>query len=88
MALLADVLNPRAVVLGGYFTHFGDYLIDRVRAEFSARVMAPEAGGCEIMLSSLGFSAAARGGAYLALDRVYQDPSGTAASVGAGPAGP
>ncbi|MGB8940669.1 MAG: ROK family transcriptional regulator [Streptomyces sp.] len=85
VALLADVLNPRAVVLGGYFTHFGDYLIDRVRAEFSARVMAPEAGGCEIMLSSLGFSAAARGGAYLALDRVYQDPSGTAASVGAGP---
>ncbi|WP_371525181.1 ROK family protein [Streptomyces sp. NBC_01283] len=84
LALLADVLNPRAVVLGGYFTHFGDYLIDRVRAEFSARVMAPEAGGCEITLSSLGFSAAARGGAYLALDRVYQDPSGTAASVGAG----
>lgn len=81
LALLADVLNPRAVVLGGYFAHFGDYLIDRVRAEFSARVMAPDAGGCEIMLSTLGFSAAARGGACLALDRVYQDPSGTAAST-------
>ncbi|MEU6990112.1 ROK family transcriptional regulator [Streptomyces sp. NPDC046465] len=88
VALLADVLNPRAVVLGGYFTHFGDYLIDRVRAEFAARVMAPEAGGCEIVLSSLGFSAAARGGACLALDRVYQDPIGTAASVGAGRTGP
>ncbi|MEU1117453.1 MULTISPECIES: ROK family protein [unclassified Streptomyces] len=77
VALLADVLNPRAVVLGGYFTHFGDHLTDRVRAGFAARVMAPEAGGCEIMLSSLGFSAAARGGAHLALDRVFQDPIGT-----------
>lgn len=77
MALLADVLNPRAIVLGGYFTHFGDHLTDRVRAGFAARVMAPEAGGCEIVLSSLGFSAAARGGAQLALDRVFQDPTGT-----------
>ncbi|MFC5805785.1 ROK family protein [Streptomyces formicae] len=66
LALLADVLNPRAVVLGGYFAHFGDYLIDRVRSELSARVMAAEAGRCEVMLSTLGFSAAARGGAYLA----------------------
>ncbi|MFF3641408.1 ROK family protein [Streptomyces sp. NPDC002564] len=83
VALLADVLNPRAVVLGGYFTHFGDHLIDRVRAGFAARVMAPEAGGCEVVLSSLGFSAAARGGACLALDRVYQDPIGTAARTAA-----
>ncbi|MEU2431533.1 ROK family transcriptional regulator [Streptomyces sp. NPDC007861] len=80
LALLADVLNPRAIVLGGYFAHFGDYLIDRVGAELSARVMAPEAGRCEVMLSTLGFSAAARGGAYLALDRVYQDPSAVSAS--------
>ncbi|MET7519015.1 ROK family protein [Streptomyces sp. NPDC005480] len=77
-ALLADVLNPRAIVLGGYFVHFGDYLIERVRGEFASRVMAPAAGGCEVLLSTLGFSAAARGGAYLALDRVYQDPSGAA----------
>ncbi|MEV8314967.1 ROK family protein [Streptomyces sp. NPDC059900] len=74
LALLVDVLNPRAIVLGGYFAHFGDHLVDRVRAELSARVMAPEAGNCEIVLSTLGFSAAARGGAYLALDSVYQDP--------------
>ncbi|MEU6763936.1 ROK family protein [Streptomyces sp. NPDC046853] len=74
LALLVDVLNPRAIVLGGYFAHFGDHLLDRVRGELSARVMAPEAGDCEIVLSTLGFSAAARGGAYLALDSVYQDP--------------
>lgn len=76
LALLADVLNPRAVVLGGYFVHFGDYLIDPIRDAFAERVMAPEAGGCQVVLSSLGFSAAARGGAQLALDRVFQDPGG------------
>ncbi|MFG3370582.1 ROK family protein [Streptomyces sp. NPDC090032] len=75
LALLVDVLNPRAIVLGGYFAHFGDYLVDRVRGELSSRVMAPEAGRCDVIPSALGFSAAARGGACLALDRVYQDPS-------------
>lgn len=78
LALLVDVLNPRAVVLGGYFAHLGAYMIDRVRAEVLRRVMAPDAGGCEVLLSTLGFTAPSRGGAYLALDRVYQDPSAVA----------
>ena len=76
LALLVDVINPRAIVLGGYFPHLGDYLIDRVRYGVQERVMAPDAGGCEVLLSTLGFTAPARGGAYLALDRVYQDPNG------------
>ncbi|MBR7825141.1 ROK family transcriptional regulator [Actinospica sp. MGRD01-02] len=80
LSLLIDVLNPRLVVLGGYFAQLGDYLIDEVRAGVLERVMAPNAGGCEIALSSLGFTSSARGGAYLALDRVYQDPSGVAGS--------
>ncbi|MEW2165679.1 ROK family transcriptional regulator [Streptomyces sp. NPDC007084] len=75
LALLADVLNPRLVVLGGYFTHIGDLFLDRVRETVQARVMAPQAGGCEVRLSALGFTAAAHGGAQLALDAVYQRPS-------------
>ncbi|MHA6758384.1 ROK family protein [Streptacidiphilus sp. PAMC 29251] len=74
IALLLDVLNPQLLVLGGHFAFFGQYLIDKVRRTVHATVMAPNAGGCEIMLSNLGFTAAARGGAYLALDAVYQDP--------------
>ncbi|MEW2521460.1 ROK family transcriptional regulator [Actinacidiphila alni] len=74
IALLADVLNPQAVVLGGYFSHIGDLMLDRVREVVRARVMAPDAGGCEVALSTLGFRAAAQGGAHLALDAVYQDP--------------
>ncbi|MCM2413502.1 ROK family transcriptional regulator [Streptomyces sp. RKAG290] len=76
VALLADVLNPRVVVLGGYFTHIGDVMLDRVREVVHERVIAPDAGGCEVRLSTLGFTAAARGGAYAALEGVYQDPGG------------
>ncbi|MFD6891737.1 ROK family protein [Streptomyces sp. NPDC059957] len=75
IAVLADLLNPGVVVLGGYFTHIGDLMLDRVRQVVRDRVMAPDAGGCEVLLSTLGFTAAARGGAHLALDAVYQDPS-------------
>ena len=82
LALLVDVLNPRAIVLGGYFAYLGGYLIDRVRAGVRERVMAPDSAGCEVLLSALGFTAPSRGGAYLALDRVYQDPSGVAAGTG------
>ncbi|MEU6844026.1 ROK family transcriptional regulator [Streptomyces sp. NPDC046716] len=74
LALLADVLNPRLVVLGGYFTYIGDLLLDRVREMLRTRVMAPLAGGCEVRLSALGFTAAAHGGAHLALDTVYLRP--------------
>ncbi|MFC1418108.1 ROK family transcriptional regulator [Streptacidiphilus cavernicola] len=78
VALLVDVLNPRAVVLGGYFAVFADYLLPRVRDGVARRVIAADSGGCEVLPSTLGFTAPARGGAYLALDAVYQDPSGTA----------
>ncbi|MEZ0068255.1 putative NBD/HSP70 family sugar kinase [Streptacidiphilus sp. MAP12-20] len=78
LALLVDILNPRAVVLGGYFAVFADYLLDRVREGVARRVMAQDSGGCEVLPSTLGFTAPARGGAYLALDAVYQDPSATA----------
>ncbi|MFF1839148.1 ROK family protein [Streptomyces sp. NPDC058231] len=76
IALLADVLNPGVVVLGGYFSHIGDLMLDRVREVVRDRVMAPDAGGCEVVLSTLGFRAASQGGACLALDAVHQDPSG------------
>ena len=79
LGVLVDILNPRAVVLGGYFARLGGFLLEPVRAGVLDRVIAPNAGGCEVLLSRLGFTAPSRGGAQLALDRVYQDPSGVAA---------
>ncbi|MBS2534490.1 ROK family protein [Catenulispora sp. NF23] len=75
IGLLADVLNPRAVILGGYFTHVGELMLDRIRSVVRERVMAPDAGGCRVEVSRLGFSAPALGGAHSALERVYQDPA-------------
>ena len=79
LGVLVDILNPRAVVLGGYFARLGGFLLEPVRAGVLDRVIAPNAGGCEVLLSTLGFTAPSRGGAHLALNRVYQDPSGVAA---------
>jgi predicted NBD/HSP70 family sugar kinase len=78
LGILVDILNPRVVVLGGYFPQLGDFLLARVRAGLIGRVIAPNAGGCEVLLSTLGFAAPGSGGAYLAIDHVYQDPSGFA----------
>ena len=74
VALLVDILNPRLLVLGGHFAVFGAYLVDAIRDHVRDTVIAPDAGGCELVPSALGFTAPARGGAYLALDAVYQDP--------------
>ncbi|NGO75403.1 ROK family protein [Streptomyces sp. YC504] len=82
LTVLADVLNPRAIVLGGYFAYFGDHFIAQVENELTARVVAPDAGGCTVLASTLGFTAAARGGAHASLDFVYQDPGGTMAAPG------
>jgi predicted NBD/HSP70 family sugar kinase len=63
VAMLANVLNPAVVVLGGYFVPMGPWLLPHCRATAAADVFAPDAGGCRVELSSLGLSAAARGGA-------------------------
>jgi predicted NBD/HSP70 family sugar kinase len=74
-AVLVNVFNPRALVLGGYFASLGPYLLDRVMDELRARVVAPDLGGCQVVLSRLGFTAASRGGAHVALQAVFDDPT-------------
>ncbi|WP_159944197.1 MULTISPECIES: ROK family transcriptional regulator [unclassified Nocardiopsis] len=63
LAVLINVTNPGLVVLGGYFVPMGPWLLPNCRAEAVASAFAPRAGGCRVELSSLGLSAAARGGA-------------------------
>lgn len=74
-SILVNVFNPRALVLGGYFASLGPYLLDRVVTELRARVVAPDMGGCQVELSRLGFTAASRGGAHVALQAVFDDPT-------------
>ncbi len=72
VSLLADVFDPRLIVLGGYFAFFGGHLTEPVSAEIRRRAlteMVPE-----VSASTLGLTSAARGGAHLALESVFRDP--------------
>ncbi|SDI86762.1 Sugar kinase of the NBD/HSP70 family, may contain an N-terminal HTH domain [Actinokineospora alba] len=74
VGMLIDVLSPRAVILGGYFSYFGDHLLTHVRGAVEARAIAGQAGGCEIRTSGFGFTGPARGAAHTALEAVFTDP--------------
>lgn len=74
-AVLINVFNPQVVLLGGYFAVLGEHLMEPVMAELEARVLGPGAAGARVVLSTLGFTAAVRGGAHVALESVFDDPT-------------
>ncbi|MEV6814169.1 ROK family transcriptional regulator [Micromonospora sp. NPDC051296] len=69
VAVLADLLNPEAVVLGDHFATLAPWLLPAARSELAARALAPGAGGCRLDGSTLD-TAAALGGATAALATV------------------
>jgi predicted NBD/HSP70 family sugar kinase len=74
-AVLINVFNPGVVLLGGYFAALGRFLMEPMAAELRARVFGPDLAGARIVLSTLGFTAAVRGGALVALESVFEDPT-------------
>lgn len=72
---LVNIFNPEVLVLGGYFAELGPWFGPRLERELAGEVFAPDAGGVAIELSTLGFSAAVRGGALQAARHVYTDPT-------------
>ncbi|WP_117669156.1 ROK family transcriptional regulator [Micromonospora sp. MW-13] len=70
VALLANVVNPEAVLVGGHYAALGPWLLPAAQVELAARTLAPEAGGCRLEASTLGGAAAALGGATAALSTV------------------
>ncbi|MEQ7125039.1 ROK family protein [Actinopolymorpha sp. B11F2] len=74
-SMLVNLVNPRVLVLGGYFARVGEFLREPVEAELAERVVAPDLGGCRITLSRLGLAAAATGAAHSALQPVLDDPT-------------
>lgn len=86
--ILVNLFNPELLVLGGYFALLGPWLAGPLASSLPDRVFAPESGGCRVEASSLGFTAAARGGALEALTRIFDDPTAVASTPGAAvPAG-
>ncbi|PZF91947.1 ROK family transcriptional regulator [Micromonospora deserti] len=70
VSLLANLLNPEAVVVGGHLAALGSWVLPAARAELAARTLAPQAGGCRLDASTLGSTATALGGATAALATV------------------
>lgn len=70
VAVLANVVNPEVAVLGGYYVPLAPWLLPAAEAELRARAVAPDAGGCQLVVSALGHTASAIGGAAEILDTV------------------
>jgi predicted NBD/HSP70 family sugar kinase/biotin operon repressor len=74
-AILANALNPATIVLSGYFAAVGHHMLPAIEARLHEGVLAPNAGGTRVALSTLGFTASVRGGAGAALEAVFADPT-------------
>lgn len=74
-ANLVNIFDPQVIILGGFFRQIAEWILPPARASLEAGVLAPGAGGCELAISSLGFTAAARGGALHVADQVLANPA-------------
>lgn len=79
-SILVNLVDPRLIVLGGYFARVAPYLLDVAELELARHsVAAAVHPGAEprvrVVPSALGFTAAARGGAAVAVDAVLADPT-------------
>ncbi|MET0415598.1 MAG: ROK family transcriptional regulator [Actinoplanes sp.] len=70
IAILANLINPDCVVLGGYFTVLAPWLIPDAERELAERSVAAGGGGARIVASTLDTGAAAAGGAAMVLDTI------------------
>lgn len=70
VSMLAELLDPQVVVLGGSFAALAPWLLPAVAAELTSRVGVAGDPGCRVTASTLHPDAAALGGAMLALDRL------------------
>ena len=74
-ANLVNIFNPSAIILGGYFTILGDWILPSATRTLAEGTLAHNAGGCVLTTSSLGFTAAARGGAIHAAEQIVSRPT-------------
>jgi predicted NBD/HSP70 family sugar kinase len=77
-SILVNIVNPRAIVLGGYFAPLWPYLLEPAERELARHAIAPAGAAARLarlVPSTLGFTAAVRGGAAVAIDAVFADPT-------------
>ncbi len=79
VATLVNLLNPEAIVLGGYFTQVAEWLVPEIEAEVNRRMIAGEWSDFRILVSRLEGQSAVRGAAALSLRAVLADPEAVGA---------
>ncbi|MBM9459705.1 ROK family transcriptional regulator [Nocardioides sp. zg-536] len=84
LGVLAGVLDPGRIVLGGYFAPLGDLVVVPARRELAATLATSDLGVPDLVLGELGTEAAATGAAQRSLADVFAgraDPfAGTSAA--------
>ena len=75
VASAANLLNPRGVVVGGYFATLAPWLVPGLQDELDAHVLSSQWDAPRVVVSELGADAAVRGAAASALRRVFADPA-------------
>ena len=75
LTAVVNVLDPSAVLLGGYLAPFTPWLEGPISAELGRRVLASAWSGCEIRAAGIGQGAAARGAAAGVLRTILADPA-------------
>ncbi len=74
-ANLANLFDPQVIILGGYFVHLSDWILPAAQEALEAGTLAGAAQTPQLATSTLGFTAAAQGGAIHAIERVMSDPT-------------
>ncbi len=80
IANLIDTLDPEVVVLAGHPSHLAKWVVPKVIETAHANSMPGSIRQCLIEVSTLGFSAAALGGAIHGAERIFTDPTLIAAT--------
>lgn len=63
VSVLAELVDPEIVLLGGSYVPLAPWLLPSVQAAVASHASAPGRGGCLVLASELGATAVARGGA-------------------------
>ncbi len=80
IGLLANLLNPDVVLLGGYYQPLAPWLLPAATEQLRSRVVAPDAGGVRLAAGTLGQDAAATGAAVRVIDSVDTGQLSTSAA--------
>ena len=74
-SILANLLNPRVIVIGGYFASLAEWLLPHAQDQLQRLVVAAPAAQCRFVASTLGFGAASRGAASMVVNHIIDEPT-------------